>query len=960
MSLNLKIDNIFVDIVGDLPAKNKTELQRCLSFRPENYHFNPRYNSFIYDKNGNKIRRAWDGWKPQFWSNKKRTYFPTGLISIAIQYLKENNIPFSLQDHREKPQQNFSVLTSDDLEFYDYQDNAINLACNKGRGIIRAATGAGKTIIGAGIIARLKVAPFMFFVTSVDLLEQAKDSFQDILKFNGSKLEVGQIGGGIVDIRDVNVCTIQTAVRAFGNKWDNETKFDSDDNDDATPIEKYKDDIIDVIRSSKGAISDEIQHWRAKTCQIVARELKSSYYTFGLSATPYRDEGDDMLIQACFGKKIVDITASELIQKDYLVRPEIKIVHLKNRKSKFKQWQGIYKDRVTDCDQYNSMIANIANGYVDAGRLTLVLVQKIDHGKKLTDMIKGSIFLSGKNTKEQRKSALNNLKNRYLRCIVSSTIFDEGIDVKPLDCVILAGQGKCVSEDSLLFTSKGLLYFKELKDRLNLNLLPDHSIELSRTIKVDSIKGWTTASDFYNAGHNQGLKIELENGLTLNGTLSHRIRIIRNGKIRYCQLQHLLDSDRVMVKKGAMLFGNNLRIKKIKNQCRDSIKTKIPNKMSPLLAKLIGYCISEGDMTNDRDFTISNVFRGDHKYFKKFEKAFGIKFNRRKSKTKKGPSGEKNGWDYNCCRKDFVLFLRSLGIDKSKSSQKYIPQCIRISNYDCVTTFLRSFCDGEAHVCKQNGIEITLASKQIITELQLMFLNLGIYCNIKYKLVKNKEKKYYAWKLKIQNSCNLKLFDKHIGFDCLYKKKALKELCKLSYNTNKNIIPGIKDICCKIRSQSAVPKLTSEHGKVGSFITKLAPISKNNFEFTHESLSKFLKFYSDVKSHEYKYLHMINNSLYQFVPIKSIKKTDSVMYDLSTDAAHYIVNGIVSHNSKTRAMQRIGRITRKYTGPDGVKKTKATAVDFRIHDKYLLSHSVEREKMYRTESEYKIEHINDI
>lgn len=440
--LTLKIDNIFVDLVGNLPAKNKSELERKLSFRPANYQFNPNFHRFMYDKDGKPVRRFWDGWKRQFWSNKKRTYFPTGLISLAIEYFQQNNIPFVTENHREKPVPNYFVEDTGAFEYRDYQIRAINDACNRSRGIIQAATGAGKTVIAAGIIKELKVCPFMFFVTSVDLLTQAKESFEAALRYSGVNLTVGQIGGGIIDIRDVNVCTIQTAVRALGEKWDSNTKFDNEDDDDATPIEKYKDDIRDVIRSAKASICDEVQHWRAHTCQLVARELKSAYYTYGMSATPYRDEGDDMLIQACFGKKCATITATELIEQGWLIRPDIKIIHVKDRKTKFKQWQAIYKDRVVECEQYNGMVANIANAYIEAGRLVLVLVQQINHGQMLADMIKGAQFLSGKNSKKKREDGLNNLKNHYVRCIVSSTIFDEGIDVKPLECVILAGQGK--------------------------------------------------------------------------------------------------------------------------------------------------------------------------------------------------------------------------------------------------------------------------------------------------------------------------------------------------------------------------------------------------------------------------------------------------------------------------------------------------------------------------------------
>lgn len=443
--LNLKIGNIFTAIDGELPSPHLKKLERELSFRPQGFMFTSAYNRLIKNKDGEVIGRAWDGWKPQFWSSKRNgTYFPTGLISLTAEYLRNNSIPFVITDLRERPEPNFDIEPSGAIEYRDYQARVIHTACNKSRGIIQAATGSGKTVMSAGIIEQLKVAPFMFFVTSIDLLEQAKNSFEEFLKLKGSPLKVGQIGGGVIDIQDVNVCTIQTVVRALDKKWDKKYKFDAEDTDDKTPIEQYKDDIKEVIQESRGAICDEVQHWRADTCQLVARELKSAFYTYGMSATPYRDEGDDLMIQACFGRKIEVITATELIEhpEQYLVRPYIKMVHIKGKRSKFKQYNSIYKDRVVENKYYNGCIANIANAYINNNRLVLVLVQQIDHGKELAHMIKGAQFLSGKSSKKKRSTGLKNLRNHYISCIVSTTIFDEGIDVRPLDTVILAGQGK--------------------------------------------------------------------------------------------------------------------------------------------------------------------------------------------------------------------------------------------------------------------------------------------------------------------------------------------------------------------------------------------------------------------------------------------------------------------------------------------------------------------------------------
>lgn len=439
--IQLKVNNIFVDILGDFPTDHWRKLEKQLSFRPQGYQFSPAFNRMVYS-NGKVVRRVWDGWKHQIWKNKKRFYFPSGLFSLVQEYFKENNIDYQVKDVRTRPSPNTNLQWSTEYSPRLYQIQVINDACNRSRGIIHAATGSGKTIIAAGIISNLNVTPFLFFVTSIDLLVQAKESLEHALTLQGSTLEVGQIGGGVIDIKDINVITVQTAMRALGQSWDKKTKFDEEDSDDKTPIEERKVDILNLLHSSKGSICDEVQHWRADTCQMVARELHSAYYTFGMSATPYRDEGDDMMIQSCFGKKIAEITASQLIREGWLLKPTIKMVHIKKKKSVYKQWQSIYQDQITENVYYNNVIANIANSYIGYDRLVLVLVRQIKHGKMLEQMIPDSLFLSGGSSKKDRVEGIRRLRGKEISCIVSSTIFDEGIDVKPLDTVILAGQGK--------------------------------------------------------------------------------------------------------------------------------------------------------------------------------------------------------------------------------------------------------------------------------------------------------------------------------------------------------------------------------------------------------------------------------------------------------------------------------------------------------------------------------------
>lgn len=436
--ITLEIKNIETDIRHDMSEAQFhaefLELRKNLRFRPEGYLFSPQFR-----------KKRWDGWKCLAWKNKSRCYFPTGLFSIVKDYFKEKEIPFQIIDKREKPNSNFCLEFNQDYKLRDYQQRALDAAVSRGRGIIHSSTGSGKTIIGSGIIHALGVSPFLFLVTSIDLLEQTKERLEDSLLQNGSPLQVGSVGGGNFDIRDINVMTVQTAVRALGKKFvrfDMESKLDTPNE---VLLKEHRKEIVSLLHATRAVISDEIQHWRSDICQIVMNDLKKAYYRYGLSATPFRDQGDDLLIQACFGKKICEISASELIQKGFLVQPTINFIHLNPPVSKYKNWQSIYKNQIVENDYYNNFLANLAEEYIKNESLVLVLVQQIEHGKLLEDLISGSLFVYGNSPKKERLSAIKKLKNRYIKCIISTSLFDEGIDCKPLDVLILGGGGKSPS-----------------------------------------------------------------------------------------------------------------------------------------------------------------------------------------------------------------------------------------------------------------------------------------------------------------------------------------------------------------------------------------------------------------------------------------------------------------------------------------------------------------------------------
>lgn len=452
--ITLKVTNTSTFVEGSLPSGMYQQFKKELSFFPENASFIIHQKKM--DPKAKPWEKNWDGRvsvvcysydKCRCPIKKAGTHFPTGLLSKAKEFFTAYGLPFVVKDQRIKAAASGLDLKVNpaECEPRDYQIDTTDKGIKQQRGIVQMATGGGKTATAAQFVARLGVSPFIFFVPSIDLLKQAQDELSRFILQGNSQLKVGAIGGGVCDIRDINVMTIQTAVRALGGvfeDFDDEEELTIEKEDKPETKARYE-EIRNLIQTCKGMICDEVQHWAAKTCQIIADNSTSCQYKYGFSATPWRDKGDDLLIDACFGKIISKISASFLIERKFLVPPDIFFVPVKNSKGMGGfQYAKIYKQAISENSLRNTYITNLANQFQQEARTTLILCQHIAHGKMLNKLIPNSVFLYGEHSGNEREHHLDLMRAKKAPVTIATSIFDEGIDCRPLDTLILAGAGK--------------------------------------------------------------------------------------------------------------------------------------------------------------------------------------------------------------------------------------------------------------------------------------------------------------------------------------------------------------------------------------------------------------------------------------------------------------------------------------------------------------------------------------
>lgn len=425
--LEIHITGNSAKILGNIPDAVVADLYAKCSFYVQGSE-----HSALFKKG------RWDGYTHLF--KHRYNIFPAGLTNMICNALKI--LGYNVHVTHGRHHQNLispMLELSDKVEMRWYAIAAVEAALAARRCIIKVATGGGKTAIAAMLIQRIGERT-LFLVHTKDLMRQAKDAFEDFLG-----IECGQIGDGVLKPADVTVATIQTISRILDKKYKSDSFCEEDDTDDTQVEEHQKEAIRAWLKGVNVLLQDEAHRVASEIAFEVANAIKNASWRVGFSASPWRDDGTDMMIDAAYGYRAFDITASELIRMGYLMKPTIEFRHIISPEPAG-TYEQVYGDWVVNNPFHNLSVVNDVQDMYNDHRTILVLVKQIKHGKMLMKSIKDRgipcQFLSGKDSSTVRYQTINDMRNRSLPCLVATTIADEGLDIKPIDGMILAGRGK--------------------------------------------------------------------------------------------------------------------------------------------------------------------------------------------------------------------------------------------------------------------------------------------------------------------------------------------------------------------------------------------------------------------------------------------------------------------------------------------------------------------------------------
>jgi superfamily II DNA or RNA helicase len=303
----------------------------------------------------------------------------------------------------------------------DYQYEAINKFLENPQCLQEIATGAGNTFTTATLSHCCeKYGRTIIIVPNKSLVEQTEEDFRNV------GLDVGVYYGDRKDLGKTHtICTWQSL-----NVLDKKSK----DDDELLTLREFFHDVVAII-------VDEVHQAKAEVLKnILTRDLANCPIRWGLTGTIPKQKFESESIFASIGPVINRITAHELQQKDVLAQCHVEVLQTIEIKE-FRSYAEELKYLVTDSDRIDWLAKKIQS-IADTGN-TLVLIDRIETGKMLSERLPNIDFISGAVKTKDRKESYDEIKTSSNNIIVATYgVAAVGINIPRIFNLVLVEPGK--------------------------------------------------------------------------------------------------------------------------------------------------------------------------------------------------------------------------------------------------------------------------------------------------------------------------------------------------------------------------------------------------------------------------------------------------------------------------------------------------------------------------------------
>ncbi|GIK72407.1 MAG: hypothetical protein BroJett021_13950 [Chloroflexota bacterium] len=449
---------------------------------------------------------------------------------------------------------------------------------------------------------------------------------------------------------------------------------------------------------------------------------------------------------------------------------------------------------------------------------------------------------------------------------------------------------KCVRGDTLVLSAEGLMPIAEMAEMR----LPDQFAALETAIVAP--QGDLRRTDqFYYGGMRETRAVTLEYGFEIEGTPNHRIHVLEpSGEVVFKPLDALRIGDTVVLYAGQERFGKpGAALPAFSGELRtNSRAVHFPTQMSESLAFFLGCLTADGAITANGVIISNNDAALLAELARTSQELWGLE----------GHITRDARNDVHYLQLNSRALRHWLLVDlalQAGAEHKIIPSCILRAGRQEVSAFLRGLMlDG---YMTQDGklFGITVASQQLIRQLQVLLLNAGVVATVRRTTER-------AWSLTVQGGELERLADV-IGFVEVWKSErmAQRNLGRVQrYRNYSRMLPAFITQSLREMQETATVSLASAYQQATTEEARAYQRARVNLLQTHRfERNDACRLYDHLRQQGE--LHPVADAFFAhdteqkvYVQVQGVESGFTEVFDISVPEGHaFIANGLGNHNT---------------------------------------------------------------
>ena len=318
----------------------------------------------------------------------------------------------------------------------DYQREAVDSFyaggdVRGGSGTIVLPCGAGKTIVGMGIMEKLKCNT-LIITTNIIAARQWADELVD--KTTLSQDDIGEYSGEIKEIKPVTIATYQILTYKTKKKKNNDTSEAKDSDEDNAEFPHFA-----IFNSRKWGliIYDEVHLLPAPVFRITA-ELQAMRRV-GLTATLIREDGLEKKVFSLIGPKKYDAPWKELEKQSWIAEAlcnEIRIPMEDSQRMKYATAPYRSKYRVAAENPLKLVTAKkIVEYHIARKNKILIVGMYLEQLRRIAKMFDAPL-LTGATSNRKRKELYDKYRSGEINLLVVSKVANFAIDLPDANVMV--------------------------------------------------------------------------------------------------------------------------------------------------------------------------------------------------------------------------------------------------------------------------------------------------------------------------------------------------------------------------------------------------------------------------------------------------------------------------------------------------------------------------------------------